>query len=154
MKLNFMKLLFILLSTLTLSVSCDQVKEKTRETINKSGEIVGETSTEFLHGVKKGVDNTLNCKLEIGENLKDAGIETGKFSINSKASSNNNLLTVYLIFNKNFNKEVTVKATDKSGVEIGRTKLKINEKSGYAGYYDFEFDTRTDIESKSILSVY
>lgn len=149
-----MKSIITLFFASALAISCEQVKEKTRETINKSGEIVGETSTEFLHGVKKGVDNTLNCKLEINQNLKDAGIETGKFSINSKESSNNNLLTVYLIFNKNFNREITVKATDKTGVEIGRTKLKINEKSGYAGYYDFVFDTRTDIESKSILTVY
>ncbi len=149
-----MRLFFGLMSLLFITYSCEQVKEKTRETINKSGEIVGETSTEFFHGVKKGVDNTLNCKLDIGQNLKGSGIETGKFSINSKESSNNNLLTLYLIFNKNFNQELTVKATDKSGVEIGRTKLKINEKSGNAGYYDFEFDSRTDIESKSILSVY
>ncbi|WP_346882420.1 hypothetical protein [uncultured Algibacter sp.] len=50
-------LIFMLLFT-----SCDKIASKTKETINKSGETVGETATEFFEGVTEGVDKTLECE--------------------------------------------------------------------------------------------
>tara|TARA_R110000751_G_scaffold302244_1_gene416146 strand:+ start:673 stop:843 length:171 start_codon:yes stop_codon:yes gene_type:complete len=50
--------ILILLSALSL-FSCNRIANKTKEGLNKGGEIVGESATEFFDGVSEGVDKTL-----------------------------------------------------------------------------------------------
>jgi len=140
------------LVTLITLTSCDWVKDKTKKTINKSGEIAGKTATEFVGGVAEGIDKTLQCEIVLSSILQEKGMATGKFSIeNDSVGGENNLLIVYVIFNKDFKKEVVVKAMDKNGLENGRSKVLIEGKAGEANYIDFRFDKRTNIESKSKL---
>lgn len=147
------KLLTIITLAITI-ISCDRVKEKTKETINKGGEAVGKTATEFIEGVSEGVDNTLQCEITLSQTLQDKGLQTGKFSINNDTTGGqNNLLTLYIIFDKDFKNDISIKAFDKNGVEIGRTKMQIEGKTGDAKYYDFLFDKRTYIEAKSKITI-
>jgi hypothetical protein len=133
-------LLSLLLFTV---VSCGKI-------INKGGETVGKTATEFFEGVSEGVDKTLQCELSLSQELQNKGIKTGKYSIdNLPEGGKNNLLILYLIFDKDFNSAITAKVFDKKGLEIGRATLNIENKAGNAGYYDFAVDKRTDIEVKS-----
>ena len=74
-----MKKVFIAAVVLMLIVSCNKVKEKAKDTINKGGETVGEMATEFTEGVTEGVDRTLDNKIVLSEGLKAKGIRTGKF---------------------------------------------------------------------------
>ncbi|MEY5046737.1 MAG: hypothetical protein RLZZ175_96 [Bacteroidota bacterium] len=135
-------------------LACDKVKEKTKQTINEGGEVVGKTATEFVEGVSEGIDKTLECKIELQPSVSSAGLKTGSFSIQSDSTGGkNNLLTIYFIFDKDFKKEVLVKAFDKSGLEIGRSKQTITAKAGEAKYFDFKFDKRTYIEAKSKITV-
>ncbi len=144
--------LLILLTILT--ISCNRAKEKTKEAINKGGETVGKTATEFFEGVSEGVDKTLQCDISLSQNLQNKGLKTGKFSIeNDTTGAVNNLLTLYLIFDKDFNDTLTVKAFDKNELEIGRTRLEVESKAGDASYYDFVFDRRTYIEVKSKILI-
>jgi hypothetical protein len=142
--------MIFILSALVLTTSCEKMKNKTKETINKGGETVGKTATEFFEGVSEGVDQTLQCELTLSPELNEQGLQTGKFSILYDSSGiNRNQLTLYLIFNQEFNSEVLVKAFDKNGLEIGRTKKILEGAAGDAGYFDFQFDKRTDIEVRS-----
>ena len=141
----------IVLMTLFI-ISCDQVKNKTKSTINKGGEVVGKTATEFIEGVSEGVDRTLQCEISLSDKLINNGVKTGKYSIeNSQLGGENNVFVVYLIFDKALNAPITVKAFDKKGIEIGRSKLDVAGKAGDAGYYEFEFDKRTYIEARGKL---
>ena len=149
-----MKQLVTLLILILALTSCDRVREGTKKTINAGGEVVGKTATEFIEGVTEGVDRTLQCELSISESLKADGLETGKFTIQSDTvGGQNNLLTLYIIFNRDFNKSILVKAFDKAGLEVGRVKLPVDGKAGDAKYYDFLFDKRTYIEVKSKLTI-
>jgi hypothetical protein len=140
-------LILALASTL---FSCERVTEKTKDTLNKGGEVVGKTATEFFEGVSEGVDKTLQCDLTVSPDLQSKGIRTGKFEIgNDSAGGKNNRLSLYVIFDKNFKQTVSVMAFDKNGLEIGRSKQLIQGKAGDAKYYDFTFDKRTYIEVKS-----
>ena len=132
-----------------LLASCGRVREKAKETINKGGETVGKTATEFFEGVSAGIDKTLECELSLSETLVSKGLKTGKFSIENTVEGKNNQLTVYLIFDKDFNSPVTSKIFDKNGLEAGRAKIDIAGKADEAGYFDFIFDKRTNIEVKS-----
>jgi hypothetical protein len=149
-----MKPKLVLLLLLAIAVSCGKIKEKTKDGINKGGETVGKTATEFFEGVSEGVEQTLACEILLSQELKDMGVKTGKTSVNnSPDGGNNNLLTLYLIFDKDFKSSVIAKAFDKNGLEIGRAKLEIQSKTGDAGYYDFSFDKRTYIEVKSKIQL-
>ncbi len=154
-KNNHMKQLIILaITTIFLFTFCSRIKEKTKNVLNKGGETVGKSATEFFEGVSEGVDKTLQCEIRLSEGLKECGLKTGKYSIEKDTNSvNRNLLTIYLIFEKDFKKKITVKALDKNGLEIGRANLPIEMKSGQTGYFDFQFDKRTDIEVRSIIEI-
>ena len=131
-------------------IACDGLKQKTKESINKGGEAVGKTATEFIEGVTEGVDKTLQCELSLSAGLLEKGLQTGKFSVeNDSTGGKNNLLVLYIIFNKDFNSMIVSKVFDKNGLEIGRAKLSVKGQAGDAGYYDFVFDKRTYIESRS-----
>ena len=147
-----MKQIISILTVLLLLVSCGKVKEKAKETINKGGEAVGKTATEFFEGVSEGVDKTLQCELSLSQSLIDKGLKTGKFAIENAEGGRNNQLTIYLIFEKDFESTVTAKVFDKKGLELGRTKVDIGGKSNESGYFDFTFDKRTYIEVRSKIA--
>ena len=144
-----LKYMILTLSALMLLGACGRIKEKAKETINKSGETVGKSATEFIGGVSEGIDKTLQCELSLSESLVDKGLKTGKFMIGSADGGRNNQLTIYLIFDKDFKTSVTAKAFDKNGLEVGRAKIEIEGKADEAGYFDFVFDKRSYIEAKS-----
>lgn len=142
-------LLFVLVCS-----SCDRVKSKTKETINKGGETVGKTATEFFDGVSEGIDQTLKCELSISQELKDQGLNHGAFSIkNDDEGGLNNVLSIYLIFNKDFKSSISIKAFNTKKLEIGRSKLLVEGKEDEAQYFDFIFDPKTSIESRSTLHI-
>lgn len=149
-----MKKINLIIASLFVMAACSDVKEKAKETLNQGGEIVGKTATEIAEGIKTGVDKTLECDIQLSQQLKDKGVKTGKFSIeNDSTGGSNNVLVLYLIFEKDFKNALTVKAMDKNGMETGRSKLFITAKAGDAGYFDFKFDKRTYIEVKSKIVV-
>ena len=79
--------------------ACNRVSQKAKITINKTGEVVGETATEFFEGVAEGVDKMLECEIVLSKNLKKKGLKTGSFSIQTqKMGGNKNQLTLYVIF--------------------------------------------------------
>lgn len=149
-----MKQLILITLLSIFAISCDTVKRKTKQAINKGGETVGKTATEFIEGVTEGVDLTLQCELLLSQDLMDQGLKTGKFSIDDGIEGGNeNKLILYLIFDKDFNDTMMARVFDKNGLEIGRTKLKVEGQAGDAGYYDFVFDKRTYIEVKSKITI-
>lgn len=148
-----MKKLLLPLLALSLAVSCNNVKEKAKNTINKGGEAVGETATEFIEGVTEGVDRTLDNKIVLSEGLKSQGVGTGKFYIESDSLGKDNKLVIYLITEKDFKGKLTFKIVDKKGLETGRKVIELNRKAGEAAYQDVTFNQRTDIEVKSTIQI-
>ncbi|VXC14720.1 conserved hypothetical protein [Flavobacterium sp. 9AF] len=146
---NLVYILFVLLLH-----SCNNVKEKTKETINKTGETVGKSATEFFDGVSDGVKKTLDCEITLSQDLIKKGLQTGKYEIKSKSNDDNdNTLILYLIFNDNFKQTLNLKAFDKENIEIGRSNLEVSGKKGSAEYFEFYFNDKTDIESKSKITI-
>ena len=134
-------------------ISCDRIKNKTKETINKSGEVIGKSTAEFFEGVSEGVEVTIDCELSLSDELVAQGLSMGKHTVGSENSSNYNKLTVYLIFEQDMEAEFTAIVLDKNSLEIGRTKLAVEGKAGDTGYFDFVFDERTNIEVKSSINI-
>lgn len=134
--------------------SCNQIKEKTKETINDGGEIVGKSATEFIEGVSEGIEETIQRDIVLTENTKPFNFETGKSIIENDDFGNaNNVLVQYFIFNQSIDTVLTAKVLDKDGVEMGRAKAKVEYESGDADYVEFVFNERTYIDVKSKIEI-
>lgn len=157
-----MKKVLILCAALIMALSCreeaenkaDRALEKGEAALEKGGEAVKKTANKAADEFNDLIDRNMNCTLELSEDLKAKGLSTGKFYIEEGANNKDNKLVVYLISEKDFSGDVKFKIVDKNGAELGRTTVKLNKKAGDAGYEDIVFDERTDIESKSVITVY
>lgn len=80
-----MKYIYIVIAICIFS-SCDWLKQKTKEIVNKSGEVIAKTGSEFIDGVSKGVEKTFQNEVVFSEALKTKGLKAGKIIIISTDS--------------------------------------------------------------------
>lgn len=128
--------------------SCTWAKNKAKKAVNKTGEIVAKTGSEFGNGMYKGVKKTFENNIKLSDSLRDTGLEFGEITINSSDSATDNVLTTYIIFNKDFDQEVTIKLLDENDKEYGRLTQNIKGEKGTAKYFDFIFDKHVNIGVK------
>ena len=129
---------------------------RAKEAANDGGEFVGETVTEFVDGVTSGVETATAVSIDMSDELKQHGLELGVVQFDaSEWEASDNVLEVYVIFNQAFNDTVNVKVMDENGLEIGRANAAMEAEAGDAGYYDFVFDERTNIDTddKVVMSL-
>lgn len=149
-----MRLLIGLLMAGYLIVSCHRIIHKAEEVTSNTatgiGDQVGKRSTEFVSGVKDGVDKVYGCTVDVSPALKAKGISLGKFVIDADTGTRNkNKLSVYIIAANATDMVLTAKITDSKGLEYGRTTAKLKSAAGSAHFVDLIFDQRTDIEGRS-----
>lgn len=133
--------------------SCNWVKNKSKETVNKAGEIVGRTGSEFGDGIYKGVKKTFENDIKIADQLKNKGVEFGEVLINSTDSTTDNVLTVYVIFKEDFDQEITFKIFNESGKEYGRLTQNIKGEKDKPQHFDFVFDKHVNIGIKGNITI-
>lgn len=143
----------VIIASITFAVACSETKEKAKETINASGEMVGKTVSEFSKGVSTGVDETFEIKVNAAPELAQEGISLGKIELKSINGGHDNLVNTYLIFSKDFKKSLVLKAFDSKNLEMGRRVLKIKAKANDAAFYGFALDTLTNINADSKLTL-
>lgn len=124
-----------------------------KENINKAGNVAGQTAGEFIEGASKGIRKAFDVQLKLPEGLKEKGIEFGKTTVSSDSLGTDNLLVVYIIFNKDFESKLIAKAFDEQGLEMGRANVIVKGKKGEAKFVEFHFDKRTNINSKNKLTI-
>ena len=91
--------------------------------------------------------------LQLSEELANAGVKLGAHTISSTEEGNDNKLSIYFIFEKDFQKTVVIKVLNKQQVEVGRIKQEVKGKKDEATYIDFVFDPRTNIDPKYTILV-
>lgn len=149
-KYNTMKYLIVALALVT--ASCSWAGKKAKETVNKTGEVVGKAGSEFVNGVAKGVEKTFENEVRFSDPLVKQGVEAGKIVIRSSEHHSDDILSAYLIFNNDMDQEVTCKVFSPEGKEYGRARAHLKGKKGDAFYVDFNFDSRTNIDGKGSIS--
>ncbi len=126
--------------------SCDWTKNKAKESLNKGGEIVGKAGSEVVDGVAKGVEESFANLVETSRGITNNRITLGQIKVFGTDSTTDNIVSVYLIFDKRFASRMTAKAIHNNGLEFGRASLEIEADSGQAKFIDFVFDKRTNID--------
>lgn len=129
--------------------SSSSIKEK----INKAGDVAGQTAGEFIEGAVKGAKKAFDVTLVAPEMLKEKGISFGKATISSDSAGTDDMLILYVIFNKDFEGKLTAKAFDQQSLEMGRAVVNVSGKKDEAKFIEFHFDKRTNIGSKDKLTI-
>lgn len=131
--------------------SCDEFTDRT--TLQKAGETVGRSATVIVDGIGEGIKRADKRQLVVSEGLKKKGLRTGKFKVSKaetgltdKEPEGDNRLTVYCIFDKALDRNITFTLFDEAGEEYGRARVRLVGKAGDARNVDVVFDPRTDIE--------
>lgn len=144
-----MRRILLAVAILASTVACHRVKDGAKEAIQKTGETVGKAGTELSNGISEGMKKALESEVVLSDDLKKNGIGTGKLDFTSEKDATDNILMMYLIYNNDFNGTIRVKAFDEKGLEYGRASAMVKGKKGEAGYVDFVFDKRVNLEAKS-----
>lgn len=139
----------VAITTIATVSSCNRAKEKAKQSVNYAGTVIGKGSSEFVEGVSEGVSQSFDCSLELAKVLQEKGLKAGKFKITTDNSGHENVVSVYLIFDKDYRGQVSAKIFDSKNQEYGRVAVNLDSKAGKAQYFDFVFDHRTAIERKS-----
>ena len=149
-----MKKIVVIFTCALIFTSCNWAKDKAKNAVNKTGEVVGKAGSEFVSGVSKGVEKTFQNEAIFSDELKKTGLTSDKIIIRSSdsASAWDNILYVYFIFKNDFSKDITVKLFDNEGKEYGRISQKVIGKKDEAKYIDFVFDKRIVIDSKGKIT--
>jgi hypothetical protein len=145
MRYTILSMLFVA----TIFSACDKVKNSTKNAIDQTAETAGKVGSDIVTKVGDGVQKSLECKVQLSEPLLQAGVQAGKVYFNKGVEGNENVVSIYLIFQKDFSKNIAVKALDEKGVEYGRTSLMVKAKKDSANYFDFSFNKRVNLELKS-----
>lgn len=148
-----MKTFLLLFSIGLLFSGCDWAKEKTKDSIHKAGEIAAKTGSEFADGVKEGVTESFSNVVMVSDALSKAGVQVGRVIIKGTDSTTDNLVSVYLIFSKDYDGRLLAKAIDADGTEFGRSKVLVSAKADDAKFIDFVFDPRTNIDRNDKVTI-
>jgi len=127
--------------------------QEAKEKINRAGDVAGETVGEFVSGVSSGVSKAFDVKVTLPPGLADQGLAFGKVTVSSDSVGTDNLLTLYVIFEKSFRGTLTAKVFDDKQLEMGRARVHLKGKAGEARFVEFHFDRRTNIDTNSKIAV-
>jgi len=129
--------------------SSDSIKEK----INKAGDVAGQTAGEFIEGASKGVQKAFDINVALPDMLKEKGIAFGKAGVYSDSLGRDNMLVLYVIFNKDYKGTLTAKVFDEQSLEMGRSVVTVTGQKEEAKYVEFHFGKYTNIDSKNTLTI-
>jgi hypothetical protein len=144
-------LLYPLLAINLLLFAC--TSPETKNNINKVGDAAGQAVGEFVEGVTHGVEKAFDVKVDVPQNLAGKGIHFGKTYVTNANDGTDNLLLIYMIFDNDFSGDLTAKAFDNKGLEMGRVTVKVTGNKNEARFIEFHFDKHTNIDSDCRLTI-
>lgn len=142
------KLVAIIATSIFLQ-SCDVFNGQSQNPLEKTAESAKSLGNQLVSTVSSKVSSIIKCEVILGENLQKAGLHSGKVTFSSSKDANDNILSLYLIFDKKFEGKFQIKAYDDNGLEYGRIISSVSSNQNKAGYYEFVFDKKVNLEYNS-----
>jgi hypothetical protein len=146
-----MKSIYPIFILCLLCFSCSKMKEQTKSALKEGGKVVGESVSEFSKGLSEGVENTFKINITTSEEIATKGISFGKITLSNASGGSDNVLNVYMIFDRDFNDTLSLKVFDHQDLEMGRSSKVIAAKKSEADFYEFQFSQKTNIDSDSSI---
>ncbi|KFF04795.1 hypothetical protein [Flavobacterium reichenbachii] len=166
-----MKKTLILLSALTLMVSCMSKEEKMKEAeadgneaiavkskliegagkaLQEQGKAAAKSASKGVGDVIKGINSGMSESISQSDVIPEASFKANFEECKAEkiyASNDDKVkkVTIYLIAKNDFKGDLILKAFNADKKEIGRSRLKADIKKDDAQYVDFTFDERTHL---------
>jgi hypothetical protein len=142
-----MRRTFCLAFVLLVTIGCGKKGEESLA--KQAGGKVGETLTDFVSGVGKGVDKQLIVKVELSKSLADLGLS------NTVSKAIPHGFSIYLAAAKPLKSKLVAKAFDKEDQEVGRCAVDVDFAADDAKYVSFTFQDAMDTQlvEKFLLDV-
>lgn len=137
------RILIPLLAALAVVCGCGKQDESVAK---KAGSKVGETLTDFAVGVGKGIDKQMVVNVELSEELTKQGITKTVSKSIGIDHPNEKGITVYFMAKTPFKAKLIAKATNKEGMQIGRSAVDVEFSADDAKYVTFQFDREMDTQ--------
>ncbi|MDY7229281.1 hypothetical protein [Hyalangium rubrum] len=111
----------------------------------EAAQVVTEGSGEVVKAVGVGFDKGISqVKLAVHQELGPKGLGATR-ATRAEAAAARHSITVYVTMDQAYTGPLELRAYDAANLEIGRSKVQMDEKSSTAKYVDFEFDPRTPL---------
>jgi hypothetical protein len=120
--------------------------------IHNASEKAGKAVSEVAKGVSEGVKSSFGVTITRVDTNSLKTIDIGKVILKSK-DGKDNMLSVYIIFKKDFSRRLMIKAYDNKGLEMGRIAQLVTGKKEEARFVDFVFDKRTNIDNNNKVTI-
>jgi hypothetical protein len=120
--------------------------------IHNASEKAGKAVSEIAKGVSQGVSSSFEVHITKLDSNALRNIELGKITLKSREGTDN-MLSIYFIFKKDVARKLVIKVYDSKGLEMGRSSQLVKGKKDEAGFIDFIFDKRTNIDSDSKITI-
>ena len=114
--------------------------------VQRLGQKVGETATDFASGVGQGVDGRMEVPVELSEDVAGLGLRKTVAKSLGISPSNRKGITVYFISDKPLDARLVAKAFNAAGEELGRSAVEVEFAADDAKYVTFEFDAQMDAQ--------
>lgn len=124
-----------------------------KDGINKAGDVAGQAAGEFVEGAAHGVEKSFELNPVLAPTLQQKGISLGSYNVTSDSLGNDNVLTLYVIFDQPYSGALTAKVFDHKQLEMGRATVETTAAKGEAKYVEFAFDPRADIDSDTKVTL-
>ncbi len=124
-----------------------------KDGINKAGDVAGQAAGEFVEGAAHGVEKSFELNPIIDPALQAKGVALGSYNVSSDSVGNDNVLTLYVIFNQPFQGPLLAKVFDHKQLEMGRATSEVTATKGEAKYIDFKFDPHANIDSDTKVTL-
>ncbi len=114
---------------------------------------LGQGVGDVLKGVAKGLDASLgSLPVEVSASLTERGVKAeragqrGAVGRDQGDEPKQEVIAVYLIYERPFAGTLRLRALEKDGREVGRATANVDAPAGAAAYVDFSFDGRTPLK--------
>jgi hypothetical protein len=138
---------FFTLCAISILTSCN-LKEKAKDGINAAGQAGGEA----IKQVSQGVQQAFKLSVTLSPTLQTF-ISNGETKVANANNGTDNVLQWYVIFNTDFNQEVTAKIFNTAKQEKGRATIMLTGKKNEARFVDVVFDTRVNIDATDTIII-
>ena len=134
-------------------IGCGQLKKTSSQTDSDTTSTAEESTSSFMDGMSEGIYDKFTCTITYDDNDKFSSVSFGEYKLSSSDSAQNNILSVYTIFNETVDTTVNVTVFDIEGTEYATTTFKLSGSLLDPKNVDIIFPNEVEISQQSTFKL-
>ncbi len=134
-------------------IGCGQLKKTSSQTDSDTTSTAEESTSSFMDGMSEGIYDKFTCTIAYDDNDKFSSVSFGEYKLSSSDSAQNNILSVYTIFNETVDTTVHVTVFDIEETEYATTTFKLSGSLLDPKNVDIIFPNEVEISQQSTFKL-